>query len=87
MRPGIFYLPEYHDFKYTAVVPWPWVPISDQSDWIDSLFTLEDWLNRHIGPHYAEWAYSQQQDLEYWQACVAFKRERNKTLFLLTWAS
>lgn len=87
MRPGIYYLPEYHDFEFTAVVPWPWVPISNQADWIDSLFTLEEWLNTRVGPHWAEWAYSQQPGLEYWQACVAFRQERMKTLFLLTWAS
>ena len=81
-----YYLPELHNFKHIAIVPWPWVAVRDQSDWIDSLFTLEEWLNKRIGPHYAEWAYSQQPQLEYWQACVAFKQERSKTLFLLTWA-
>lgn len=86
MRPGIYYLPDYHDFKHQAVVPWPWRIQTGQQDWIDSIFTLEDWLNKHVGAHYSEWAYSQQQDLEYWQACIAFKRERNKTLFLLAWA-
>jgi hypothetical protein len=85
MRSGIFYLPELHDFEHLAVVPWPWTSI-DQRDWIDSLFTLEDWLNRRVGPHYSAWAYSTHPDLEYTQACVAFKESRYKTLFLLTWA-
>jgi len=85
MRPGIYYLPENHNFLYTATVPWPWVNLNQQ-DWIDSLFTLEDWLNQRVGAHYAYWAYGQQPNLEYWQACIAFKRERDKTLFLLTWS-
>jgi hypothetical protein len=80
MRSGIYY-----DFKHIAIVPWPWVAVSDQSDWIDSLFTLEEWLNTCVGRE--EWAYSNNPQLEYWQACVAFKRERNKTLFLLRWSA
>lgn len=85
MRPGIFYLPEYHNFSYVARVPWPWVR-TGQQDWIDSMFTLEQWLDSYVGPHSVEWAYSRQCDLEYWQANIAFKQERNKTLFLLMWS-
>lgn len=86
MRPGIFYLPEYHDFNYVASVPWPHISTSEQYDWINAIDTLEQWLAKTIGPHYSEWAWARQGDLEYWQACVAFKRERNKTLFLLAWS-
>lgn len=87
MRSGIYYLPEYHNFEHIAVVPWPWVALGDQSDWIDSIFALEQWLDRYCGPHYAEWAYGQQPALEYWQACIAFKQAKHKTLFLLQWSS
>jgi hypothetical protein len=82
---GIFYLPEYHDFEHIAVAPWPKLA-ELQLDWVDAMNQLETWLNRYVGPHYAEWAYAQQQTYDYWQACIAFKRAQSKTLFLLTWA-
>lgn len=82
---GIFYLPEYHDFEHIAIAPWPHYR-ELQLDWVDAMAELELWLNRYCGAHWSEWAYAQQQHLEYWQACIAFKRERNKTLFLLKWA-
>lgn len=77
------YVPD--DFEHLAVVPWPWTTCNQQ-DWIDSLFTLEDWLNARVGPHYTAWTYSNYPNLEYTQACVAFKYSKHKTLFLLTWA-
>lgn len=81
---GIYYLPELHNFEYLAEVPWPRI-FSQQADWINTVIELEDWLVRYCGPHYSEWAYGQQKNNDYWLACVAFKRERNKTLFLLQW--
>ncbi len=86
MRPGIFYLPEYHDFSYVATVPWPHVANDYQQDWVNAIDTLEQWLDRTIGPHYAEWAWARQAETEYWQASIAFKRDRNRTLFLLAWS-
>jgi len=86
MPTGVFYLPEYHSFEYIARAPWPHIYHNYQQDWVDAIAELEQWLNRYAGPHYSEWAFGQQQGQEYWHACVAFKRERNKTLFLLTWA-
>lgn len=86
MPPGIYYLPEHHDFHYIGRAPWPHVNTSHQLDWVDSVKTLECWLDQYIGPHWSHWAYSQQPEQEYWQACIAFKLEKYKTLFLLTWA-
>ncbi len=56
-----------------------------QLDWIAAVDELEAWLNRYCGSHYAEWAYHNGTTVDYWTACIAFKRERNRTLFLLTW--
>lgn len=84
--PNIYYLPEYHEFEFVARVPWPKIMTNWQEDWINSIDTLESWLNQYAGPHWVEWAYSQQQNQNYWEACVAFKRDRNRTLFLLTWS-
>ena len=85
MPQAIFYLQEPHNFPHMATVPWPWTTIKQQ-DWVDSLFTLEDWLNLYVGRHLEEWAYAQQPCLEYTKVCIAFKQSRYKTLFLLTWS-
>jgi hypothetical protein len=87
MRPGIFYLPEYHSFEHIGIAPWPHIYTDYQQDWILAVDTLEQWLNRYCGAHYSDWAYGQQQNQEYWQACIAFKLAKHKTLFLLTWSS
>jgi hypothetical protein len=78
------YLPEYHEFEYRALAPLP--ICGEQFNWVESIETLELWLNRFCGPHWAEWAYSQHDHQTCFEACVAFKQERNKTLFLLRWA-
>jgi hypothetical protein len=84
--PRTYYLPELHDFEYIARAPWPIITNRHQQlDWIAAVDELEAWLNRYIGHHYAEWAYHNGTTVDYWTACIAFKRERNKTLFLLTW--
>jgi hypothetical protein len=85
MRPGIYYLPEHHAFEHVGIAPWPHIYANYQQDWIDAVTTLESWLNQYVGAHYSEWAYSQQRDMEYWHACVAFRQAKCKTLFLLQW--
>jgi hypothetical protein len=86
MRPGIFYLPEYHNFSYIARVPWPHICEDYQQDWVHAIDTMEQWLTRCIGSHYSEWAYAEQADQNYWEACIAFRKESYKTLFLITWS-
>ena len=81
-----FYLPEYHEFEYIALAPWPVNPRHYQRDWIDAIDILEAWLEQYTGPHLVEWAFSSQQDQNYWEACIGFRKERNRTLFLLQWA-
>ena len=80
----IFYLRDDTEFPYNASVPWPHA--NNQDDWVDSMNTLEAWLIRYVGEHHVEWAYAMQHHLEYNTACIAFREERYKTLFLLTWA-
>lgn len=76
------YLPDRHDFPYWARAPWPyWGGVSPQQ----SMQILELWLNCHVGSHYQLWAWHDH-DHEYWEACVAFRRGRDQTLFLLQWA-
>lgn len=81
-----FFLPEYHSFIYIARAPWPHIYTDYQDDWVNAVTALEDWLNRYVGAHYSHWAYAQEQEQEYWEACIAFRQARDKTLFLLTWS-
>lgn len=81
---GQFYLPELHNFNYIARAPWP--KPQAQIDWIDQINLLETWLDSRVGPHYARWAWATEQDQQTWEACVAFKWAKHKTLFLLTWS-
>lgn len=78
-----FYLPEGHNFEHIARAPWP-IP-QPQIDWVDQIVILENWLDNRIGPHLERWAWARNQEHESWQACVAFKYAKHKTLFLLTW--
>jgi hypothetical protein len=80
-----YYLPEYTTFAYIALAPWPIDPREHQADWIYSVNMLETWLNQYTGPRLKEWAFAQSQEQQYWQACIAFRQERNRTLFLLRW--
>ena len=82
-----FYLPELHPFEHIAYATWPTILAPDQQlDWVTAVETMELWLNQYVGSHYSEWAYHNGTSVDYWQACIAFKRERNKTLFLLRWS-
>jgi hypothetical protein len=78
------HLPEYHNFQFIARVPWP-TPLP-QLDWVTQVTTLHDWLELRVGAHYANWAWATDKDHEYWEACVAFKFDKHKMLFLLTWS-
>jgi hypothetical protein len=85
--PTSYYLPELHAFEHVAIAPWPTVlNCHDQLDWINAVDCMETWLNRYVGSHYSCWAYHNGTSIDYWQACVAFKWARHKTLFLLQWA-
>lgn len=80
----MLYLPEYHEFKYIARCNWP--RPQPQMDWIDAVLTLEHWLKEYVGPHYQRWAWTTEQAQTTYEACVAFKWEKHKTLFLLRWS-
>lgn len=73
-------------FPHIALAPWPQTPSLEQLDWVNSVITLESWLEQYVGHHWSHWAYATRQEQEYWQACIAFKREQDKLLFVLRWA-
>lgn len=66
--------------KYQATVKWP--KTQPQIDWIDRVTILENWLTTFIGVEHLDWGWVNHTI----DATVAFKNERNKTLFLLTWS-
>ena len=79
------FLPEYHEFEYIAIAPWPVNLSAHQIDWVNAIETVEEWLHKYTGPQWQEWAFATSQEQQYWEACIAFRREKYKTLFLLTW--
>jgi hypothetical protein len=74
-------------FPYRAVVPWPIDVRLEQTDWILSVDLLEAWLRDHVGSHWSDWVYAALEERTYWQACVAFRRAPDCTMFLLRWAN
>ena len=78
-----------HPFElpFRAVVQRPIVIYRGQPDWVESVYNVENWLERSIGPHYVRWVWSMwslhQSDL----CSVSFARERDSTLFLLKFGS
>ena len=75
----------HHTFQYHAIVPWPGKPDNLQVDWVWGIEQIEDWLQQCIGSRHHLWA---------WDDCpitynlgVAFKWNRDKTLFILTWGT
>lgn len=84
--PRSCYLPDMHPFTHIAVAHWPTIIVNGQWDWVSAVDEMESWLNQHIGGHYSHWAYHNGTSIDYWQACIAFKLPKYKTLFLLAWA-
>ena len=76
--------PEYSVFEHVAVVPWP--NYDSQVDWINNSQTLENWLNQYVGAHWARWCWAQVEEQKASEACVAFRWDKHRTLFLLQWA-
>ena len=85
--PHSFYLPDLHPLEHIATAHWPLVFTQyHQLDWISAVDQMESWLNDHIGGHYSHWAYHSGTNIDYWLACIAFRKPTYKTLFLLQWS-
>ncbi len=70
---------------YPAVVPWPIIEYHGQPDWVESVHTIESWLDRYSGPHYVAWVWNMWTLHQTHLCSVSFARERDSTLFLLRW--
>lgn len=79
------YLPPDQRFRHIAQVPWPVDPRHLQSDWIAAIDTIDTWLEQQVGPHDKEWHAAESPTRDWTLACIAFREERMKTLFLLRW--
>lgn len=75
------------ELPYRAVAPWPRIEFNGQLDWVASVGTVEEWLERSVGPHWARWGWSMY-TLHQTHLCgVSFAREPDSVLFLLRWGS
>lgn len=74
---------DWHQFRYCASVPWPHDECS-QIDWINGVKKIENWLNWHIGNHLIYWAWND--SYKSYNIGVAFKQDKDRTLFLITWS-
>jgi len=78
------YLPDWTDFQYRARVPWPQPP-SGQLDWLWQEETITAWLNGHVGSRWTRWAWSTDAEHRSWEACVAFRWDQDRLLFVMRW--
>ena len=76
------YVPDLHDFAYTATIRWPGLSL-EQLDWITGIHDVESWLLMYAGPKYQRWAWNMAVDC--YDIGVAFKYDKHRTLFLLEW--
>lgn len=80
-------IPDPYPFPFIARAPWPkHYSKGFNLDWVDSIECVEDWLETRVGSHLVQWMWSTTQEQQYWECCVAFKWDRDRTLFLLQWA-
>ena len=68
-----------NDFIYQAKLYLPKTDINKPASWLTDLYTLESWLNQHIGTHMQDWAYVITRD----NLTVGFKKPEHKTFFLI----
>jgi hypothetical protein len=73
----------HHPFRYRATVPWPGKQEDPQLDWVYAIEQIEGWLRERIGPRYQQWAYDDC-PITY-NIGVAFRWDKDKTMFILTW--
>lgn len=71
---------------YSATVPWPLILRGGQPDWIDSVYTVETWLDHHVGPHYTAWVWNMWTLHQSHLCSVSFARAADTSLFILRWS-
>jgi len=76
-------LSDLNEFQYKALVPWPQISY-EQQDWVFSVETLESWLAQHIGSRYQYWAWDLSPRPD--RACVSFRYDPHRLMFVLTWS-
>ena len=66
-----------------ADVDWPRTELA-QMDWITGIHEVESWLLSYTGPKYSRWTWATAREV--YHIGVAFKYDKHRTLFLLTWS-
>jgi hypothetical protein len=69
-------------FPYPAIIPWH---LQDQIFW--DLSPVRHWLLSQVGPYKTNWSWSHVHKQEVYDCCVAFRRDPDRTLFLLRWGT
>lgn len=69
-------------FKYVAQVKWGYLA-DRQQDWIDTISSIESWLEKHVGIKNEKWAWDNDPEPTFY--CVRFKYGKHLTLFLLAY--
>jgi len=77
------YFPDLHGFEYIADITWPNYGQA-QLDWISGILDVEQWLLHYAGAKYDRWAWHRA--VECYHIGVAFKYDKHRTLFLLTYS-
>lgn len=74
------------ELPYRAVVPWPQIERNGQWDWIETVSSVQSWLEQRIGPHWVRWGWSMY-TLPHGGLCgVSFRFDPDRTLFLLKYS-
>ena len=74
---------KYPDLPYRAVAPWPLIERNGCLDWVESVESVEIWLNEYVGSHYTRWTWTMWTLHNPYLCSVSFAREPDSTLFLL----
>jgi hypothetical protein len=69
-------------FPYPAVIPWH---LRDEIIWDPS--PIQHWLLNQIGPYKTNWSWSHANNQGVYECCVVFRRDPDRTLFLLKWGT
>jgi hypothetical protein len=69
-------------FKYSAQVNWGYLA-ERQQDWIDTISSIEAWLEQYVGVKNEKWAWDDEPRPTF--HCIRFKYGKHLTLFLLAY--
>ena len=81
-------IPRVYPFPYIAWAPWPDCRATDEDtiDWVHSIDVMETWLDTTVGARLVNWCWTCMDTPQHAALAVAFKWDRDRSLFLLRWS-